>query len=317
MTTKTWLFLGLLLLSSSCASLLNDSTQTVHIFTNASTEIIHAGDTLCSNKRQTKIRVQRSAAPLQLTILSDSLSRPLTLAPKKSWAYWYNFITNAGVGVFVDRHSDKQFGYPRHIFVDVTKEEAAFSLYNTFDKRNNLFLHFSLPHLNHYHYHPPGESGPKNSIGFWGLQLGLDYYYHPNRYIQLTVATIADLFIPFPASINYEGEYESFGASFLNLSHHHQFGRFSIGYGLSYGRNRWARRYSKLSEEELAEPDYNPAERRYNTLGAVVPTYVQLGPKFHLGMVYRPTFWQFHSGTRQRYEHSISLDLAWKFQLTR
>ena len=43
-------------------------------------------------------------------------------------------------------------------------------------------IHLSLPHINHFHLKPPIEQVRKTNTGFWGVAMGVDYFYSSHSY---------------------------------------------------------------------------------------------------------------------------------------
>jgi hypothetical protein len=50
-------------------------------------------------------------------------------------------------------------------------------------------------------------------------------------------------------------------------------------------------------------------------LGLVFPVDFQLGRRFYIGVIYRPTFFRFGVVKNFRYEHLISVDFSWKLRI--
>lgn len=65
-------------------------------------------------------------------------------------------------------------------------------------------IHLSLPHINHFHLKPPIEQIRKTNTGFWGLKLGVDYFYSSRSYLTLSGSGNMDFFMPVPASPSIE-----------------------------------------------------------------------------------------------------------------
>ncbi|WP_299048341.1 hypothetical protein [uncultured Polaribacter sp.] len=67
------MFLLLLILLSSCATILNTKRTTVKISANQQSKVVFKSDTILANTLQTSIRPIHSKKPIKLTILKDSL----------------------------------------------------------------------------------------------------------------------------------------------------------------------------------------------------------------------------------------------------
>ncbi|MFK8102866.1 MAG: hypothetical protein AB8G15_10090 [Saprospiraceae bacterium] len=119
--------------------------------------------------------------------------------------------------------------------------------------------------------------------------------------------------IPVPAAIEYEGTYTISAATYLSLANSHRLHRWSLGYGIAAGVNTWTVNYR--GGLEVPPPTRSPKRTMHWAMGLVFPVYYQTSPSFHLGIIYRPSFYRFDLNPSFQYEHIISLDLAWKFKV--
>ena len=54
----------------------------------------------------------------------------------------------------------------------------------------------------------PENEGTKSNTGFWGLTVGLDYFYSKNQFISSGISGVSDFFVPFPTAVDISGEFE-------------------------------------------------------------------------------------------------------------
>jgi len=166
-------------------------------------------------------------------------------------------------------------------------------------------IHISLPHINHFRLEPPIEQIRKTNTGFWGLQLGVDYFYSSHSYLTLSGSGNADFFIPVPASPSIEGEFEIMSSAYVALMHNSIFRRFTLGYGVTYGRNVWSLRNGKnITGTQMREP----VTESYATIGVQTQLQYELKKKFYVGLIYRPTFIRMNAPNQ--YEHLISMTIG-------
>ncbi|MDR0343401.1 MAG: hypothetical protein LBI49_09790, partial [Nocardiopsaceae bacterium] len=201
--------------------------------------------------------------------------------------------------------------YPRLIYLNLADATGKYYRYIP-EKKGELHLHLSLPHVNSFQMSPKDES-EKINTGFWGLAIGLDYYHLEKQFINFRFSGVMDFFIPVPAAVDIGGEHETLSSLYISLSNNHKLGRFSIGYGLSYARNNWNFSYEDWGNPP--PPTRDPVTKNHYTFGLVFPTYFQFRHWLNIGVVYRPTFYRPNMTDKFLYEHLISIDFACKLKL--
>lgn len=301
------------ILTCSCATIMNEPHTDIRIYTTEPSTIIYRKDTIQTAKNKAKITVERKREPLTLIAQTDSLSKSISIGSRNSFMYWSNISHTGGIGMLFDRNSPKRYTYPGRVYLSSSDTINEYFLYSQAKNKGEWHLHASLPHINFFQLTPKNEGTQKN-IGFWGLALGVDYHYAHNQFLNISVAELLDYFVPIPASVYIDGSYEQMRSRYLSLSNHHIIGRFTAGYGLSYARHTWNLRFNGGFEPP---PTYaqQPNQRRHNAIGLVFPQYFQLGSSFHLGFVYRPTFFRPNRKVQFKYEHVLSIDFAWKIRV--
>ena len=292
----------------SCATLLNDTKQPVLVYTNDPSSVIYDGTTK-KNPRGLTIIAPRSADSLELYYARDSTLQRITIAPRYSANWYANIICNVGIGMLVDRKSDKKFAYPSNIWIDTATGKYR---RHRHPNKGELRLHLSSPHVNSFYFKPEGETVQQNT-GFLGASIGLEYYYHKHRFIAIHATAAQDFLIPFPAVVDYSGEYDQMTTQYLGITHNHRMGRLSLGYGFSRSRNTWSHYYS--ARFGAPPPLRHPVQKSHVSLGLLFPAYYQFGKAFHIGLLYRPGIYRPGLASKFSYEHLVSLDLAFKFAL--
>ncbi|QCK16788.1 hypothetical protein [Mangrovivirga cuniculi] len=169
---------------------------------------------------------------------------------------------------------------------------------------SDLFFNISLPHLNQFRIKPDG-SGLSES-GYFGFAFGFDYYYNKNRFINITGGTITNFILPIPIPIYAPTNDNEINSKYVYLTHNHKIKRNKLGYGIVYAN------YSLDPKDNY---DSQPVSiYRSNALGIVGTYHLQLGRAFHMGLIYRPTFISL-GNSESNYEHSLSLEFAWKIRM--
>lgn len=312
--TPRLLTIIILCLFSSCAGILNKATTKTVVHVNQPVQLVVNGDTLQTRQRTFNLTVDRSSGPLTLMAITDSQQSMAKVAPLNSFAWYTNIFCNYGIGMLIDKNGPRRYTYPRHIYLEMGNALRPYRAYRTDHRKGQLQLHISLPHVNNFHLRPEGET-LKTNTGFWGFTIGLNYYHSNDQFLKLSTTGAMDLFIPVPAPVDIGGEHELMSSKYIALSNNHHWNRFILGYGLSFGRNVWDLRY--YNRFDPPPPTRAPVKRRHDALGVLLSAHYMVGRNFNLGAVYRPTFLRFGVPEKFKYEHLISLDIAWKIILKR
>lgn len=232
-----------------------------------------------------------------MSVKSEKIDRTETILPKKSAYYWAN-VFNYGIGFFKDIKSPKRHTYPSNIYFYPDKVSQV-----PISQKGDISFNVSVPYLNSFKYITNTRS--KSSVGFLGSSLGMDYYHSKDQFINANGSLMINSIVPFPAAVDFEGEHYVLFSSDLSISNNHVWNRISTGYGFLYSY--------KLLNHHLGTGAMD--REYYPTLGLIIPIYYRLGKKFHLGLIYRPTFYRPTLIDKFKYEHTISLDLMWKLYL--
>ncbi|MEZ4886255.1 MAG: hypothetical protein R3E32_16085 [Chitinophagales bacterium] len=297
---------------SSCATVMNSRWTNIAVYTTEPSTIIVHKDTIQTENNRATVKLTRGNESVEITAQTDSLSKTVTIRPQNSVAYWLNFFYTGYIGMVAEANSPKRFGYQQIVFLNSADTLPTFSKYRPLYRKGELFFQVSLPHINQFLLKPPTES-TKSSLGFWGISAGLDYYHSQNQYFNLSVSAVDDFFVPIPAPVDGNGQYESMSSVSLSFSNNYKINRFSLGYGLSYAKNIWELKYSDGFEPLPTAMELDKI--RSHNLGLVFSSYYQTGSHFNIGLIYRPTFIRLDKGEPSAYEHVVSVDFAWKIGL--
>ena len=200
----------------------------------------------------------------------------------------------------------------KRIYTNSTGTTGKHYRYKPADHKGELNLHLSLPYVNSFYMKPQNEAYKVNT-GIGGLSIGLDYYHSNHQFINLEISSVVDA--P-PLPFCFVGEHESMNSGYMSLSNNHKLGRFTVGYGLSYGRNTWKLSYYIINGlPPPPPPTRDPITKSHSAFGFIFPTYFQWREHFNIGIIYRPTFYRPTITNKFSYEHLISVDFAWKIRI--
>jgi hypothetical protein len=298
-------------LMTSCATIFNRSHKDITIYATEPSKIVLGHDTIMTIDNKAILNVARKKQAIKITASTDSLTKNVEVEPKNSVMFWCNLI-NYGIGMLVDRKNPKRYTYPQRIYLNSADTIGQYFRYGKANNQGEIYLHVSLPHINSFQLTPENER-TKINTGFWGMTLGIDYYHSKNQFINTGISGVSDFFVPVLAAVDISGEYELMSSGYISISNNHRLKRFILGYGLSYTKNTWDLRY--YYSFDPPPPTRDPIKKKHDAFGLIFPTYYQFGEYFHVGVVYRPTFYRPHIIDKFKYEHLISIDFAWKIRL--
>lgn len=297
------------LLLSSCAASLNEPMTSINLYASKPTNVTLGNKSFDVMKKKT-IHVKRGKDSLIFIAKQDTITRKIVLKPKNSFVYYTN-VFSYGLGFIWDSKSEKRYTYQKNVSLDLNAPEMhRFPTH----KKGEWDLIFSLPYINHFTLKPSFESR-KTNAGFWGVTGGLEYFYKNNKSIGLSISAVSDFFLPVPAAVDLSGEHEFMSSGYISLTDNFKINDFSLGYGLNYSRNNWELRY--YDQFDPPAPTRDPIFKSTQSLGFTFNSYYRLGKHFNIGIVYRPTFMQIKPSTKCVYEHLISIDLGWRWNLNK
>ena len=308
---KKILYFAVVLSLGSCASILNQPTEHITIITSKPAKIIYRKEIFNIREDEAHLKVIRENKPVEITLKGDSLTKTVICMPHNSFAYWLNAYPPMWPGFWIDKDNPKGYAYPRLIYINMKDTANQYYLYDTRDRKGQLYFHISLPYINNFVLQPTNQAY-KNNTGWIGLGLGLDYYYKSRQYISLFASAVTD--VPAPMGpIDYFGSYETMSSMFIGLSNNYKINNLMLGYGLSLSRNTWV--YNYIPDEYEVEPNSKSIFNTNYALGFIFPMYYQFDKSFFAGVIYRPTFYRFSESNPFKYEHLISIDFGWKLRI--
>ena len=203
----------------------------------------------------------------------------------------------APVGVIVDLLSDKRFSYPNNIRIRADTATNEYQRIWDEHKPGDFAFFASLPTVSYYRYSSDLAPNFVNA-GLFGGTIGVDYNHSTRHYYRATVGTLIS-FTTWQQNWLSDGVF----SSHLLLSRHTRRDRLTLGYGPALVSNRY-------TDEFLEDQRF---QQTITSLGANFSTYVKLSQQTNLGLLYRPTFFNFNGNQRFDYQYALTLDLQWKF----
>lgn len=294
---------------TSCATIINNSYTVTEINSNPDSALIVIkgnNDTLCCTN--TPILLERKNEDVVLEIIKDTLRQEIVLKGKLSAAFiWGNLFSGAGlIGHAIDLASPKRFTYDKEVYVDLYAPEKTYK--NWLVRKDDLLnLTFSLPHVNQYYMKT--EDSYSNKFGFWGISLGLEYFQNTSSYWSFQMGAATDIFIPFPAPIDYEGEREIFSVVFSNIRFNKKLQKFHLGAGISYQQLQWRR----VNFDTIPQVDVRKSN---NGLGLSLAGQYNFWKAFYIGTIYQPMIMNL-TDQKLDYQHYWTFELIYKLPVKR
>lgn len=311
---------GIFLLAS-CATIFNKKTTKLYITaTEPDARAVIADSTY---QLPAKVKVFRSNKDLNLRLITADTQRVFRIKPSPSPVFLLGNIVAgqyAPIAYGIDFTNQKRFDYGFKVNLDTKDSKSVYipPIRDYFTKAFNynsrtIRLNLLMPYVNQFAYRPY-LTDYKNSIGFIGIGVGGDYFYKPSRFVSVEIATMMNFPVPFPASVHYGGAVIFFKSSHILIGTNYKLRRFSLGYGLALSRNNWELKYYGNT---IINPNMIENQVISYNLGLNFPINYQLSKNFHFGINYRPALLQLAPKFGFNYEHLISLNLAWKFRISK
>lgn len=309
---------------SSCATLITRKDYNINVSTNLPNAKAEILDSIYSLPADFKIR--RSKEDLKIKLINDTLEKDFVVKASLNAAFLYaNLICYPILPVMygIDFTNQKRFYYGKSIFLNsydttgIIRPKISKAYYDYWSRtyptnKGQINLIYSYPWVNSFYLQPNKETSKINT-GFWGISAGLEYFYRDNKYISLTGSAVMDFFIPFPGAIDFSGEMENMYSVYISLTDNYRFRRFTVGYGVNFSRNTWELVYHDRFNPP--PPTREPDAKTSNSIGFTLDGYHQIGKRFHIGLIYRPTLLKVYPDIDFKYEHLISVDFRWKIRI--
>jgi len=332
------------LLVSSCASIFNSPYKRITIHTEKPAMIyyndgsVKTNNLVKTNNYLAAIHVKRKNDSLQFSVHNDSTFQKYSVKRKLSFAFWANIPFKFGIGMLVDFTNPKRFTYPTHIYLDSTEKKKGYYTYEKNIPKKAWELQMNIPFVNLHHRI---DAYDQNDIitGFFGLGLGVNYFYQNNKYLNFSAHSMLlnNVPLPPPFIVFWEKNSKEYFHQ-VTLSNNHRIQKFNIGYGLSYSLSEMKYTVSLPRTNETAIVHLNaslpitrPAEvekmskkispGRYEThwkkvqaIGLWFPLSYELTKGLSASFQYRPTFYNYNSKMMQ-YQAFYSFGLIYRSRL--
>jgi hypothetical protein len=301
-------FIGLCLLLTSCARMLNSRWTNVYVRSEQGVSIsIDTNTQIVPRKWSREFIVKRDSVPLKITVTNDTLKREVLIRPILSRTTYLN-IFNLGAGYLSDRHSVKQYTYPKLIWIGI-KDTG-----NIYYKLKPppvcmLSLNFSVPLINQF-YVRTSSNEDRSNVGIFGITAGVNYWYRHQHFFSVQIGM----------SVAQEGllykrgdtiPQKTYTNLFLNVKHNHNFGLFDLGYGVTASHIVYED-YDRVYENDELVKLYR-IRRNPWVLGLSLSGYYHIGKIVAIGLLYQPQLIEWNNELKFRYGHTINLDVMWRF----
>lgn len=309
---------SLLLLLTSCATIINRPFTTIHITAPSNCEVscrtpnstepeIHSSATADSGTKTLSWLVKRSNSPLLVHTVQGVRERDIIIEAHRSAPFYGNLMIAYGIGFFIDYWNPKSWGYPRYI--RLTPENYWTRGYKRITapttQKNEICFAIPFTYVSAYRFnylHPYGS--------VFSAMLGYNYWYDKKQYlsIELNASQKPDLRLLNGKSIdNYLIQREKITSTMVSISNFHHLGRLDLGYGITAGIHsgrRYFQRWKML--------DTNVYNLQYISLGAQAAAQLKLAGPMYMALSYQPQFLQLDKPGNFLYEHQFNVGIIWR-----
>lgn len=318
------LVLLLALTLTSCATVFNKKNQAIYLYSTTNKESVKVQDSVY--KLPLRLEVLRSKKDMEVTLLTDSVALDYTVKSTVDGKIVYNLggLMFAPIGFVIDLTNPKRFVYPKQIYLDPNEDDRVidgskkrkqkvekmkyrvdkYFAYKPDTKKGDIYFNGTLALFNYLSFDLPKDGGKPTGFGMGYGGVGFSYYYTDKNYLSLDLTANNNIaFLPlFNDRI--------LGSYTVKLENHHQFNRFTVGYGIFSGSNEFL----------VEEGDYNSVfdlESKQKVVGLVLSTNLELIKNLHLGFSYKPALYEVGASKGWINNHVVSLEIMYKLRLRR
>ncbi|MCC6372255.1 MAG: hypothetical protein IT236_14725 [Bacteroidia bacterium] len=286
---------------SSCATLLNSNEQDVRITSHPRISNVKVDTSNFLMSYEDYQIIKRSKKPLIIHCQLDSIHKTISVPRgfSKAWYWNLNPYAGYGIGFIFDRKTPRKYAYPSHIYLDAVDTTVFWHRFKPI-KRGSVFIDFSIPYVNVFR--TITNTNYYSTMGFMGLQGGIEVYYKKNKFISLHAGSVLDFPIPVPAPIHYSTVFQGTGANYLSLRNHFIKNTIEFGYGFCYTKSDWTMRDDSLRYY-----------KRINcAVGPSLSVFWRRGNTYRIGFIYNSTLVLLNPKPEVKYAHLISFVFGWK-----
>lgn len=317
-----FLLLPLLLLATSCATILNRKEYTANFIGAHNNMSVKVYDSIY--KLPAQVKLTRSKQDLPITVITDSVAKDAVIEHAMSPTFFYGnacLLPFSPILYGADMFSEKRFYYGKRLILDDTtsvykpsvlkRYKKGFGTDALYGEKGKWNVIWGIPYGNLFFMQPRNRAVEKGG-GFFGIFAGAEYYYSTRRFLSLKASSAIQFPVPVPAAVTIDGEYETMIAHTFSVMHNHMFKREIIGYGFNYGIYSWRLRSPDYGENRVASA---PSEKDSHAFGASVNLQHQFSKKFSFGATYNAGIYNVFPQQRFLYQHVISFEFAWRIPI--
>lgn len=318
-TSRCSVVLLTMLVFSSCATVMNFPTVRVNIYSDTDSVNVSLNNAPYWHTLPASFAVRRAKNNLLITAQKDTIQKQIEVKRKISTTYWLgNMFGFAGVGYIIDLTNPKRFTYPKTILVNLDNNDKSYTILPKsytwpFPQRNLLNIKISIPEGN-YLYLNKGY-GYGNKFGFIGISAGFEYYFSNTHCLNMDFGGLTDFMLPFPAPVDYEGEYGRSFATYGDIQIGSDYKRLHYDAGIQITRTLYVERETlQLFPEYI---DILKSRKTQNNLGFAFSTYYRAVKYFNLGINYYPSFFVLEKNPKFHYSHLLFFELSFRIEAYR
>lgn len=316
---KYFALLLLVLLLTSCATVLNKDLRSVYFYSQKNVETIKVKDSIYELPVQ--LNLPRAKEDLKVVMMTDSTDLNYTIKSQldnKFIALNLTGLIFAPVNYAVDLTNHRRFEYPRIVYLDpmmadgmplieeqMPKRINKYMGYKPNTKKGEIYFYGTFTPYSYMSLDIPDVDDRQEGIGSGLGEIGFSYYYSNTSY--LSVGAGLNTTIRILPILNDFILY----AYTIKLANFHQINRLNVGYGVFWARNQRSEDVEVIGH---GDKDYVKINS-HNTVGLVAAANVEVLKNFHIGLSYKPSLYRVSAPKGHVNNHLLSLELTYKLRL--
>jgi len=316
----TILVVCLLFFLNSCATIVNNNSIAVNIYSDTdSVKIYLNNDTSIYYNLPAIIGVNRSKDDLIITAQKDTIQKTIEVKSYNTAAFWWgNLFNGTGViGYAIDLTNHRRFKYPETILIIFNDDNNFDSKtnYNTWlPPEKNLFnLKYSIPEGNHLYLNKGYDYG--TTFGFLGISAGFEYYFSDKYCLNVDFGGLTDFMLPFPAPVDYMGDYDRSFAVYSDIQLGSDYKNLHYDVGIQFTRTSYYER--ETVDLFPVYIDTLKHKKIQNNLGFAFSSYYRISKYFNIGINYYPSFLVLERNPKFHYSHLLFFELMFRVETYR
>lgn len=304
----------------SCVTLFNGPSTRLNVHIPDNARVVYTNECGSTDsvapgyRNMAQLIVRRSNKKLPLTVVSDTGSFSFLVKPTLSWLFWANVYPLYGLGFLVDYNNTDRFTYPHFVYPDPRPRNKSGYQTRAPLMQSDWEISFTPPFVNGFVFNPAQMDLRGGVLGIGG---GVIYHHSDRGFWWAEVGTAVAGAVAGYKRIDSMPSFLRVRLTgwYLNMRHHHQFGRLDVGYGLSTGERK-GREYYDYYYGATYKDDSLSKQFSHVSAGLSFSANYRLSNSIYAGLSYQPQLFEIsNASTGFSYSHMTIFGLYWRWGL--